>query len=42
MKKFLFLLTAAIMAMSLTAAPVDQATAFRKAQSFLTNELYAG
>ncbi len=42
MKKFLFLLTAAVMAMSLTAAPVDQATAFRKAQSFLANELYAG
>ncbi|MBR5673495.1 MAG: C10 family peptidase [Muribaculaceae bacterium] len=30
------------MAMSLSAAPVDQFTAARKAQSFLTNELYAG
>ena len=42
MKKILFLLTAALVAMSLTAAPVDQATATRKAKSFLTNELYAG
>jgi hypothetical protein len=42
MKKFLFFLSAAIMAMSLTAAPIDQFTAARKAQSFLTNELYAG
>ena len=42
MKKLLFFLTAAIMAMSLTAAPVDQATAQKKAQSFLKNELYAG
>ncbi len=42
MKKFLFFLSAAMMAMSLTAAPVDQFTAARKAQSFLTNELYAG
>ena len=38
----MFFLTAAIMAMSLTAAPVDQASAMKKAQSFLTNELYAG
>ena len=42
MKKVLLLLTAAIMAMSLSAAPVDQATAKKIAQSFLTNELYAG
>ena len=42
MKKILFFLIAAIMAMSLSAAPVDQATAMRKAQSFLTNQLYAG
>ena len=42
MKKILFFLTTAIMAMSLTAAPVDQATAMMKARSFLTNELYAG
>ena len=42
MKKLLFFLTAAIMAMSLSAAPVDQTTAMKKAQSFLKNELYAG
>jgi len=42
MKKVLFFLTAAIMAMSLSAAPVDQVTATKKAQSFLTNEFYAG
>ena len=42
MKKILFFLTAAIMAMSLSAAPVDQVTAKKIAQSFLTNELYAG
>ena len=42
MKKFLFFLSAIIMAMSLSAAPVDQFTAAKKAQSFLTNELYAG
>ena len=42
MKIFLFFLTATILAMSLSAAPVDQATAMRKAQSFLANELYAG
>ena len=42
MKKFLFFLTSAIMAMSLTAAPVDQVTAMQKAKHFLANELYAG
>ena len=42
MKKILFFLTATIMAMSLSAAPVDQVTAKKIAQSFLTNELYAG
>ena len=42
MKKFFFLLSAAIAALSLTAAPVDQASAFRKAKSYLANELYAG
>ena len=42
MKKLLFFLTAAIMAMSLSAAPVDQITAYKTAQSFLKNELYAG
>ena len=33
---------AAIAAMQLTAAPVDQAMAMRTAKSYLTNELYAG
>ena len=42
MKKILLLLTVAIAAMSLSAAPVDQATAMRKAKSYLKNELYAG
>ncbi len=42
MKKFLLLLTAAITAMSLSSAPVDQATAQRKAKSFLTQHMYAG
>ena len=42
MKKFLLLMTAAVVAMSLWAAPVDQATAQKKAQSFLKNQLYAG
>ena len=35
MKKILFLLTAIIVAMSLSAAPVDQVTAKKKAESFL-------
>ena len=42
MKKLLFLLTAAMVAMSVTAAPVDQTTAMRKAKSYLVNELFAG
>lgn len=42
MKKFLLLMATAMLAMSLSAAPVDQATAFRKAKSFLSNKLYAG
>ena len=42
MKKLFFFLTAAIVAMSLTAAPVDQATAQKKAQNYLKNELFAG
>ena len=42
MKKLLFLLTAALVAMSVTAAPVDQAAAMRKAKSYLVNELFAG
>ena len=42
MKKFLFLLTATIVALSVVAAPVDQATATLKAKSYLTNELFAG
>ena len=42
MKKVLFFLTAAILAMSSWAAPVDQTAAMQKAQRFLSNELYAG
>ena len=42
MTKLFFCLTALLTAMSLMAAPVDQATAQRKAKSYLTNELYAG
>ena len=42
MKKLLLLLTVAMMAMSLSAAPVDQAAAMRKAKSYLANELYSG
>ena len=42
MKKLLLLLTIALTAMSLTAAPVDQAAAMRKAKSFLATEMYAG
>ena len=42
MKKILFFLTAALIATSMLAAPVDQFTAMQKAKSFLTNELYAG
>ena len=42
MKKLLLLLTIALMAMSMTAAPVDQAAAMRKAKSYLANEMYAG
>ena len=41
MKKFLLLLTAIMLAMSLSAAPVNQATAQKKAKSFLT-DFYAG
>ena len=42
MKKLLFLLAAVVTATSMMAAPVDQATAMRKARSYLQNELYAG
>ena len=42
MKKLLLFLSVAIAALSLSAAPVDQATATQKAKSFLTNKLYAG
>ena len=42
MKRFIYLLTAALVTMSLSAAPVDQTTAMMKAQRFLINELYAG
>ena len=41
MKKIFFFLTAAIIAMSVSAAPVDLTTATQKAQSFLS-EYYAG
>ena len=42
MKKFLLFMTAAITAMSLWAAPVDQVMATKRAKNFLANELYAG
>ena len=42
MKKFFLLLTAALAAMSLYAAPVDQATATKVAARYLANEMYAG
>ena len=42
MKKLLLLLAAAIVAVSVSAAPVNLATATSKAHSFLTKELYAG
>ena len=42
MKKLFLLLAVILTAMQLSAAPVDQATAQRKAKSYLTNELYAG
>ena len=42
MKKFLFLAIAALAAIQLTAAPVDQTTAMHTAKKFLSNELYAG
>ena len=41
MKKILFLMIAAMAAMSLTAAPVDQATAAKKAKSYLS-KMYEG
>ena len=42
MKKLLFLLIATIVAMSVSAAPVDQVSAQRKAKNYLANEMYAG
>lgn len=42
MKKLLLLLAAAIVAVSVSAAPVNLATATSKAQNFLTKEFYAG
>ena len=42
MKKLLFLLAVALMAMSMSAAPVDQTMAQKKAQDFLSQNLYAG
>ena len=42
MKKFFFLLTAALVAMSMWAAPVDQVTAQQTAKKYLVNDMYAG
>ena len=42
MKKFLFLLAAAIVAVSTFAAPVDQAAAMKKAKDYLVSEVSAG
>ena len=42
MKKLLLLLTVAIAALSMSAAPVDQATALKKARNFLVKDNYAG
>ncbi len=42
MKKLLFFLTTALLALSVSAAPVNLNTAMNKAQSFLKKELYAG
>ena len=42
MKKFLFLLTAAMVALSVSAAPVDQTMAQKTAKNYLVNEMYAG
>ncbi|MBQ6166772.1 MAG: C10 family peptidase [Muribaculaceae bacterium] len=42
MKKILLLMATVLTAVSLTAAPVDQVTAKKIAQNYLTNVLYAG
>ena len=42
MKKILLLMIAALAVIASSAAPVDQASAQRKAKSYLSNELYAG
>ncbi|MBO4803703.1 MAG: C10 family peptidase, partial [Muribaculaceae bacterium] len=42
MKRILLLLTVAVAAVSMLAAPVDQAAAARKAQTYLANEMYSG
>ena len=42
MKKLFFLMTVALAAMSMSAAPVDQTMAQRNAQAFLTQSVYAG
>jgi len=42
MKKLLLMLIAAVAALSMSAAPVNQATAMQKAKNYLTNKLYAG
>ena len=42
MKKFLFLLTTVMVALSVWAAPVDQNAASKVAKNYLTQEMYAG
>ena len=42
MKRIMLFVTATILAMSLSAAPVDLTTAQQKAKSYLSNQLYAG
>ena len=42
MRKFLSLLTVAMVALQLMAAPVDVSTAKMKAQQYLANKVYAG
>ena len=42
MKKFLFLMIAAMAVMPMVSAPVDQAAAMHVAKKFLSDELYAG
>ena len=42
MKKILLLLTVAIAALSLQAAPIDKNAAAKVAKNYLANEMYAG